>query len=88
MSLAARRVKVSSRIRLACRPWVSRSHAARATSVRVLPVPAPARTSSAPPSCVAARPLLFVQPVQNVAMVEHAYEHNQAGWRISHAAPA
>ena len=49
MSLAARRVKVSSRIRLAGTPWPSRSHAARATSVRVFPVPAPASTSSGPP---------------------------------------
>ena len=49
MSLAARRVKVSSRIRLAGTPWAPRSHAARATSVRVFPVPAPASTSSGPP---------------------------------------
>ena len=49
MSLAARRVNVSSRIRLAGTPWAPRSHAARATSVRVLPVPAPASTSSGPP---------------------------------------
>jgi hypothetical protein len=33
-------------------------------------------------------PLLLVQPVQNVAMVEHAYEHNQADRRIPYAAPA
>jgi hypothetical protein len=26
--------------------------------------------------------LLFVQPVQNAAMVEHAYEHNRVGGRI------
>jgi hypothetical protein len=49
MSLAARRVKVSSRIRPAGTPWPSRSQAARATSVRVFPVPAPASTSSGPP---------------------------------------
>ena len=49
MSLAARRVNVSSRIRLAGTPWAPRSQAARATSVRVLPVPAPASTSSGPP---------------------------------------
>ena len=49
MSLAARRVNVSSRIRLAGTPWAPRSHAARATSVRVFPVPAPASTSSGPP---------------------------------------
>jgi len=49
ISRAARRVKVSSRIRLAWMPWQSRSQAARATSVRVLPVPAPASTSSGPP---------------------------------------
>ena len=49
MSLAARRVKVSSRIRLAGTPRAPRSHAARATSVRVFPVPAPASTSSGPP---------------------------------------
>ena len=55
MSLAARRVKVSSRIRLAGTPWLPRSHAARATSVLVFPVPAPASTSSGPPWCVAAR---------------------------------
>ncbi len=55
MSPAARRVKVSSRIRLAGTPWQERSQAARATSVRVLPVPAPARTSSGPPWCVTAR---------------------------------
>ena len=55
MSLAARRVKVSSRIRLAGTPWLPRSHAARATSVLVFPVPAPASTSSGPPCCVAAR---------------------------------
>jgi hypothetical protein len=33
-------------------------------------------------------PLLLVQPVQNVALIEHAYEHNQAGRRIPYAAPA
>jgi len=33
-------------------------------------------------------PLLFVQAVQNVALVEHAYEHNDAGRRILYAAPA
>ncbi len=49
MSLAARRVKVSSRTRLAGTPWPPRSQAARATSVRVFPVPAPASTSSGPP---------------------------------------
>ena len=32
--------------------------------------------------------LLFVQPVQNVASLEHAYEHNQAGRQIRCAAPA
>jgi len=31
---------------------------------------------------------LFVQPVQNVAMVEHAYEHNHVGQPIPYAAPA
>jgi hypothetical protein len=30
---------------------------------------------------------LFVQPVQNVALVEHAYEHNEAGRPIPCAAP-
>ncbi len=53
MSSAALRVKVSSRIRLAGMPC-SRSQAARATSVPVFPVPAPARISSGPPSCAAA----------------------------------
>ena len=47
MSSAARRVNVSSRIRLAGVPWL-RSQPARATRVRVLPVPAPASTSSGP----------------------------------------
>src|SRR5689334_18936423 len=55
MSLAARRVKVSSRIRLAGTPWLPCSHAALATSVLVFPVPAPASTRSGPPCCVAAR---------------------------------
>ena len=54
MSSAARRVNVSSRIRLAWMPC-DRSQAARATRVPVLPVPAPASTSSGPPSWVAAR---------------------------------
>ena len=53
-SSAARRVNVSSRIRLAGMPR-ERSQVALATSVPVLPVPAPARISSGPPSCTAAR---------------------------------
>ena len=62
MSLAARRVKVSSRIRLAGTPWLPCSHAARATSVLVFPVPAPASTSSGPPCCVAARRCCSLSP--------------------------
>src|ERR1700744_90042 len=54
MSRAARRVKVSRRIRLAWIPCTSRSQAARATRVRVLPVPAPASISRGPSSCVTA----------------------------------
>ena len=53
MSSAARRVKVSSRIREGSTPW-SHSQAARTTSVRVFPVPAPASTSSGPPGCTTA----------------------------------
>jgi len=33
-------------------------------------------------------PLLFVQAVQNVVLVEHAYEHNDAGRRILYGPPA
>jgi hypothetical protein len=33
-------------------------------------------------------PLLFVQAVQDVTLVEYAYEHNDVGRRIPYAAPA
>ena len=88
MSLAARRVKVSSRIRLAGTPWVPRSHAARATSVRVFPVPAPASTSSGPASCVTARRCCSFSPSRTAPSIEHAYEHNQPGPADPYAAPA
>ena len=53
ISRDARRVNVSSRIRSDGTPSLT-SHATRAHSVVVLPVPAPARISSGPPACVAA----------------------------------
>ena len=53
MSRDARRVNVSSRIRSDGTPSAT-SHATRAQSVVVLPVPAPARISSGPPVWVAA----------------------------------
>ena len=53
ISSAARRVKVSSRIRSGRTPR-STSAATRATSVRVLPVPAPATITSGASPCVAA----------------------------------
>ena len=52
-SWAARRVKVTSSSRSGGCPWEI-SHAALPQSVVVLPVPAPARISSVPPSWVAA----------------------------------
>ena len=66
MSSAARRVNVSSRIRLAGVPWL-RSQPARATRVRVLPVPAPARTSSGPDWYVAARRWSSLSPSRTSA---------------------
>ena len=53
ISRAARRVNVSRSTRSGAAPW-SMSHATRAASVVVLPVPAPASTSSGPPGWVAA----------------------------------
>ena len=52
-SRAARRVKLKSRMRSAGVPSL-RSHATRAQSVVVFPVPAPARIRSGPPAWVAA----------------------------------
>ncbi len=72
MSSAARLVKVSSKIRLGWMPW-SRSQAARATSVPVLPVPAPARISSGPPWWVAARLLISIEPVKDVGLAAHGH---------------
>jgi pimeloyl-ACP methyl ester carboxylesterase len=53
MSLDARRVNVSSRVRSAGTPLAT-SEATRAQSVVVFPVPAPARTSRCPSRCSAA----------------------------------
>ena len=53
ISRDARRVNVNSRRRSAGTPSET-SHATRAHSVVVLPVPAPARISNGPPACVAA----------------------------------
>ena len=83
MSLAARRVKVSSRIRLAGTPWLPCSHAARATSVLVFPVPAPASTSSGPPCCVAARRCCSLSPSSTALSSNMHLEHNQADRRRS-----
>ncbi len=66
MSSAARRVNVSSRMRLAGVPC-SRSQAARATSVRVLPVPAPARISSGPAGWMAASRCCSFSPSRTLA---------------------
>ena len=66
MSSAARRVNVSSRIRGAATPC-ARSQAARATSVRVLPVPAPASTRSGPDWWVAARRWFSLRPSRTSA---------------------
>ena len=61
ISAAARRVKVSSRIRSGRRPWAI-SQATRWTSVAVLPVPAPATISSGPRPCDHGGALLGIEP--------------------------
>ena len=55
ISAAARREKVSRQIRSGSAPPSSQDRATRAASVAVLPVPAPARTSSGPSPCCTAR---------------------------------
>ena len=88
MSLAARRVKVSSRIRFAGTPWLPRSHAARATSVRVFPVPAPASTSSGPPWCVTARRCCSFSPSSTALSSNMHMNITSPAAAGPHAAPA
>ena len=90
ISRAARRVNVSSRIRSAGTPSAS-SHATRAHSVVVLPVPAPARISRVSPPWVAAATLLGIElfePRVAVPLIEHAFGEARAcgGWSASAAA--
>ena len=81
MSLAARRVKVRSRIRLA-------RHALAAAQPRRPRHQRPGLAGARPgqhqqrPALLRGRPpLLLVQPVKYRALIEHAYEHNQPGRR-------
>ena len=64
ISRAARLVKVTASTSCGRARPVSRMCASRVVSTRVLPVPAPASTSSGPSAAVDRRPLLRVQPAQ------------------------
>ncbi len=68
ISAAARRVKVSSRMRRGSAPRSMRC-ATRCTSVAVLPVPAPATMSSGPSPCAHGGELLGVELVEHGAVL-------------------